>query len=555
MGIELNAVNHGFLLAFFSGTCIMRAIGGRNCKNCIKIPFSSALQQAMSVKNTLFLRPFSGQPWHAMWAQYLVAVVSVALITVLAQALNALLPHTSLLLLFMTGVVIVSATTSLGPSILSGLLSFVSFNFFFTEPYHTLDVYHRTDLATLILFLLVTIITGNLASRMRNALSASAIALDKLDNLYAFSQKMSSAASEESVLNILESTLSDFIRQPVLLISRQDDKYHIHAAQFADKQPTTTVLEQAWQSSMAHSLSVDRQWRFFPVTVDKQTQVLVATWRIDDKERIETCQALCQLAALALQRTRLVADLQHSKVVSETEQLRSALLSSVSHDLRTPLASVIGAASSLVELGDQLALDKQRALLNSILNESERLDRHIQNLLDMTRFGQGKVALKRDWVDIRDIISGALARLDDSLHDIDISVSIEPAEPIISLHGLLIEQALVNVVDNALRFSPEHGRIQIRVKQGLETIVIEVADQGPGIADKDKIRIFDMFYSLHQGDQHHRAGAGLGLAIAQGMIGAHGGSIEALDDIKLGGALIRMTLPWTPHLDAVADET
>lgn len=474
---------------------------------------------------------------------YLFALLAVIATLLLAQWLNQYIPHTSLLLLFMTSVVVVSALTSLGPSVFSGLLSFLSFNFLFTEPYFTLDISHRTDVTTLMLFMLVTTVTGRLAGRMRSTLSAYERALEKLDNLYLFSQKMSSATTQQAVISLLQTAIETNTAQKVQLISKDDASEDIFYCATECLLPIDK-LSHIWQNKAISELA---DWIVFPVLRHKETLALLVTQRFKDTETVETCQTLCSQADIALQRIQLVADLQQTKVTFETEQLRSALLSSVSHDLRTPLASVIGSASSLIELNDKLAPEKQQSLLENILNESERLDRHIQNLLDMTRFGQGKVKLKRDWVDIRDIISGALSRLSDVLHKVSIEVSVEVADPIIHVHGLLIEQALVNVIDNAAYYSPEQGRIQIRVKQLPGKLVIEVADEGSGIADAEKAKVFDMFYSLNQGDQHQRSGAGLGLAIAQGMVGAHGGQISALDDPLLHGALITIQLPWVPH--------
>lgn len=478
--------------------------------------------------------------------QYLIAILAVVLVTLLATQLNLYLPHTSLLLLFMTGVVMVSSQTSLGPSILSSFLSFLSFNFFFTEPYYTLDVSHRSDVATLILFLLVTIITGNLASRMRLAISRYDATLNDLNHFYSFSQQMTSALSKEGVLALLQKNIQSFTDKPVSVICRNKNGEYEPIPSHGVV-PDKQILDSLWRAE-TNALSASESsagWTFFRSVFNGEVMAVV-TIRGEGKDNFtESCQTLSDLAALALQRIKLIRDLEQARLASETEQLRSALLSSVSHDLRTPLASVIGSASTLVELHAQIDEEKQQTLLKSILNESERLDRHIQNLLDMTRFGQGKVSLKRDWVDIQDIISSILLRLDDVLGECQVSVNILVATPVIRIHGLLIEQALLNVIDNAARFSPENGRISITVSQHSDDMVIDVSDDGPGIADKEKNRIFDMFYSLNQGDQHHRSGAGLGLAIAQGMVGAHGGKIEALDAQDTKGALIRMTLPWT----------
>lgn len=478
-----------------------------------------------------------------LFGQNLIALAVVGLITLLASALNAYLPYTSLLLLFMTGVVMVSSQTSLGPSILCSVLSFLSFNFFFTEPYYTLDVIHRSDIAALFLFLLVSIMTGNLASKMRQAISRYDTALSDLHHFYEFSQKMTSALNKEGVLALLQKNVQSLNDAPVSVICRNRQNEY-EAIPSHGGLPDKALLDSLWNKGMPYPVDLAAGWTFIEATFNKEVMAVIAIKGRAEAGLINSAQTLADLAALALQRIKLFQDLEQAKLTSETEQLRSALLSSVSHDLRTPLASVIGSASTLLDLHDQIDQEKQQTLLSNILHESERLDRHIQNLLDMTRFGQGKVSLKRDWVDMQDIISSVLSRLSDVLKNCQVSVHIAETSPIISVHGLLIEQALLNIIDNAARFNSDDGRISISLYTDPENMIIDVEDEGPGIANDEKKRIFDMFYSLNQGDQHQRAGAGLGLAIAQGMVGAHGGQIEALDRDSGKGALMRVTLPW-----------
>jgi two-component system sensor histidine kinase KdpD len=231
--------------------------------------------------------------------------------------------------------------------------------------------------------------------------------------------------------------------------------------------------------------------------------------------------------------------------VSETEQLRSALLSSVSHDLRTPLASIIGSATSLLEYGPSFSEENRQELLATIADEARRLDRHIQNLLDMTRLGQGSLSVRRDWVDLHDVVSSALGRLRDLLRDVRVEIAIDPAVPLLWVHGALLEQALVNLLDNAIRFSPAGGRILVRAGLAPEGVELEVHDQGPGVPEAEREKIFDMFYTVRQGDRGQGQGTGLGLAICRGMIGAHGGSVTAHAGQGGVGTCMRIGLPLT----------
>jgi K+-sensing histidine kinase KdpD len=238
-----------------------------------------------------------------------------------------------------------------------------------------------------------------------------------------------------------------------------------------------------------------------------------------------------QLVELERARERLEA----TRAEADTEKLRTALLSSVSHDLRTPLSAVIGAASTLSEYGESMPAADRRALVESIRGEGERLDRYIQNLLDMTRLGSGPLALHRDWVGLDEIVAATLARIARSAGRSAVEVDLEPALPPLHVHAALIEQALFNVLDNALRHSPEGTRVRLAARRDGARLVLDVDDRGPGIPAPDRERIFEPFTGGGRG-------SGLGLTIVRGMIRAHGGTVEALD-APGGGARLRLTLP------------
>ena len=224
----------------------------------------------------------------------------------------------------------------------------------------------------------------------------------------------------------------------------------------------------------------------------------------------------------------------------ETERLRSALLSSVSHDLRSPLSSMIGAAGTLIDYEDKLPAAERRELLEAILGEGQRLDRYIQNLLDMTRLGHGTLKLNRDWVDVAEIVAAAVTRLRKLFPAMRVDTDLPRDTVLLYVHPALIEQALFNILENAARFSPPEQPVTVAARVEGERLLLEVGDRGPGIPEEERARIFDMFYSVSRGDRAAQ-GTGLGLAICRGMIGAHGGSVEALPR-EGGGTTIRITL-------------
>ena len=246
--------------------------------------------------------------------------------------------------------------------------------------------------------------------------------------------------------------------------------------------------------------------------------------------------------ASAMARAQITGNLEQARVAEETERLRSALLSSVSHDLRTPLASMIGSATALRDLGRDLSEADRRELLESITGEGERLNRYIQNLLDMTRLGHGTLKIERDWIGLDDILNPALARTRDMLKGIHVARRMAADLPLLYVHPALIEQVLVNVIENAARFSPEGGEIQIEADVDGEGLRIRISDQGPGIPEDQRRKVFDMFFT-GGGSDSGRRGGGLGLAICAGMIGAHMGRIEALSGPENRGTTIEIHLP------------
>ena len=246
--------------------------------------------------------------------------------------------------------------------------------------------------------------------------------------------------------------------------------------------------------------------------------------------------------AQTVARVQLSLQLENSRVVAETEKLRSALLSSVSHDLRSPLAAMIGSADTLKYYGEQMPESDRHELLDTIHIEGERLDRYIQNLLDMTRLGHQGLTLSRAWIGVDELIGSATQRLKRYQPEVKIEVALAEELPQLYVHPALIEQAIFNVLENAAKFSPENVPIEVKIQQEEQFLQIDIIDQGIGIPEDEREQIFDMFYTMQRGDRG-KTGTGLGLAIVKAIIGAHMGSIEAFAGTDGQGTLIRIRLP------------
>lgn len=289
------------------------------------------------------------------------------------------------------------------------------------------------------------------------------------------------------------------------------------------------------------------KWLFTPLQSPHGVVGLLAvasdTDSLQRPDQIRMLHAFCDLAALAIERANLAIDIEESRIESEAEKLRTALLSSISHDLRTPLSSIIGSVTSLNDIPEGLT-DKDRSeLIQNILQEANRLNRFVQNLLDMTRLGHGGLELKREWCgDVRDILGRATTRLKNELRDLKVEYRINDDVSNLYIDPVLFEQIVVNILENAAKYSESGMRIAISLEKGKDQVLLKIADQGPGIPKADREKIFDMFYRVRDGDTKI-AGTGLGLAICRGLVEAHGGTIHAESDFRGKGTVIVISLP------------
>ena len=451
-------------------------------------------------------------------------------------------------MVFIVAVVLVATRTRMAAAVVAALLSFLAYNFFFIDPRFTFNIGASQGVTTVFLFLLAALVAGRLASRLRMQVLALRAANAHATALQTLGRQLTSAADLGQVLSAGRDALAAAMDAEAWL--RWDGQVassngvllegkDLAAADWAQRHAQATGR---FTDTLAGSA-----WWFLPLR-DARGVMGVAGVRFTRElprlafEQRRLAEAMADDIAQAALRTRLVADLEDARITGETERLRSALLSSVSHDLRSPLASMIGSASSLASYADAIDADDRKALLETIQREGERLDRYIQNLLDMTRLGHSGLTLNRDWINVDELVGSAVGRLQRYQPDVRLQTRIEADLPPIWVHPALVEQAVFNVLENAAKFSPPGEPIEVDARLTEGHLRIDVRDRGPGIPEQERSRIFDMFYSVERGDRG-RQGTGLGLTICQGMIGAHGGSVEALPGADGRGTTIRITLP------------
>nr|WP_314481353.1 sensor histidine kinase KdpD [uncultured Pseudomonas sp.] len=496
------------------------------------------------------------------WRHYLLAFAATGLAAGLAWAVASVLALPNISLVFLAAVLLVAVRTSLGPALACALLSFLTYDFLFIPPNFSLSIQREEDVLTLVFFLLMAALTGNLAARQRSQLQALRETQAQTSQLLDLSRRLTGATDRQAVLDAAYQHLGGRHGVEVCIMQR-DAQGQLCAASGDHVHLTETeraAAQWAWQHDQAAGRSSDTlpdgRWWWWPLTVDSQPLALMGVCQRSGQAlsgpHRRLLRALAQPLAQALARAQLSEQLEAARLHGETEQLRSALLASVSHDLRTPLTSMRGSIDSLLALGKAIPEADRRELLEGTRDEAERLDRYIQNLLDMTRLGHGSLKLARDWVAPADIVGSALHRLRAVLAPLRVDIKVPASLPLLFVHAALIEQALVNVLENAARFSPTQGRLRIEVAVHEQQLHIAVSDEGPGIVPADRDKIFDMFYTAARGDRGGQ-GTGLGLAICQGMIGAHGGQIRVGEGIDGLGTCITLCLPLPIQPDTGSD--
>lgn len=486
--------------------------------------------------------------------EYLYATIATLAATGLSFVADRYLSVANLALVFLTAVVAVAVRTRMAVAVYTATLCFLSYNFFFAPPRYTLEIANFDDVLAVVLFFVAALICSRLATRLASQVESLRAAHAHARALLALGQRLAASADAAGVRAVGAAALAQALGCEAALLARVPGQpLHVAATAPHDVPLSAQDLAAAeWCEKHAaqagrytDTLNAAPYWMLPLGGEDNPLGVAALRFakELNDPgtEQRSLALAMVQDIGQALERARLADELEGARVQGETERLRNALLSSVSHDLRSPLASMIGSAGTLASYGDQLPAEERRELLEAILGEGQRLDRYIQNLLDMTRLGHGTLKLNRDWTDAAEIVAAAVARLRKLFPELRVETELPRDTVLLYVHPALIEQALFNILENAARFSPPGEPVRIHAFVSGEHLLIDVSDRGPGIPEDERVRIFDMFYSVSRGDRATQ-GTGLGLAICRGMIGAHGGSVAALPGDG-GGTTIRITLP------------
>src|SRR5437879_4145601 len=484
------------------------------------------------------------------WAPYGWAMAVVALASGAAWLTLPFFELANLVMVYLLGIVVVATRYGRGPSLVASILSVAALDFFFVPPVFTFAVSDVRYLFTFVVMLVVGLVTSGLAARIRLQAAAARHREQRTAALYAMSRELASTRGLDELLTIAMRHISEVFRSQIVVLLPGTVGESLVAwgnGQFAldsnELGVAKWVHEHHQPAGLGTSTLPGAAALYLPLQAPRGP-VGVLGIRPADRHALDSPDQLHQLetfanqTALAIERAHLADEAQQAQVRIETERLRNSLLSSVSHDLRTPLATITGAATTMLENGTTIDARTRQELLESVREEADRLNRLVQNLLEMTRLESGALQLRKEWHPLEEVIGSALSRLGKELADRRVETHVPPDLPLVPIDDVLIEQVLVNLLDNAVKYTPSSSPIRILATSTGEAVTVEVADHGPGLPRGEEDKVFEKFYRGRPGGR----GAGLGLAISLGIVTAHGGHIWA-QNLPEGGVAFLFTLP------------
>jgi two-component system sensor histidine kinase KdpD len=459
----------------------------------------------------------------------------------------------NLVMVYLVGVVAISLWFGRGPSIVASCLSVLAFDFFFIPPQLSFAVSDTGFLFTFAVMLATGLVISTLTSRARAQAEAARQRERRIAALYALSRVLTATQEINEIVNAVSRQSGDaFDAQVALLLPDAEKRVEVQGVAFGgfrldekERGVAQWVFDHGRKAGFGTDTLPGAGALYLPLVVASGTVGVLAVRptqlsRLLEPDQVHLMEAFAGQTAVALERANLAAEAERVRVLVESERLRNSLLSAVSHDLRTPLTAIAGASSTLIEGGQRIDAATRRELSESIYEEAESLNHLVGNLLDMTRLEAGAVTVQKEWQSVEELVGAVLNRLARKLADRPVSTQLPGDLPLIYVDALLIQQVLLNLLENAEKYSPQHAPIEISAASSAGTVTIEVGDRGPGLPAGDEKRIFEKFYRSPAA--RSRSGVGLGLTICRGIVELHGGKIWARNRDG-GGAVFGFSLP------------
>jgi len=481
----------------------------------------------------------------------------VALACGLGLVVDAWIHPPNISMVFLAAVLYSAIRHGLRPSLFASLLSTLLYNVLFLEPRYSLTIDDPSNVVALVFLLIVAILTSDLTGRLKREAAAAKVHAEANAALYEFSGKIAGIGRLDDLVWAAAHQLATMLEAQVVILLPAADKLRIACGYPPEDRLSAADHEsatQAWIEGRATGIDTafadGVRWLFVPMKSDRGPvgAIGLSRSRGDDAGPVfspadrRLIDALADQTAVAIERIELAREMETARLAAETERLRVALLGAISHDFRTPLASIIGSASSLRSLWDRFDAETRTALLDTIREESERLNRFVGNVLEMTKLEAGRLTVNLGPTDLADVISTTMAEMARGMVQHKVELAAPPDLPLANLDPLLCRQIFVNLLDNAAKFAPAESKICVRLRADGDKIVVDIVDEGPGIPAEHLGGIFDRFFRVGSGDRR-RAGTGLGLAICRGFVEAMGGTIAARNRVDRPGAVFTVTFP------------
>nr|WP_312164843.1 sensor histidine kinase KdpD [Brevundimonas diminuta] len=487
------------------------------------------------------------------WRGYAVGVACVIAATGLALLLDRTFERVDLGVIYLTAVLAAGALYGLRPALAAATVAFLTYNFLFLQPKFSFAIGSPTDVLTLIVFWGVALTTGALAGRVREQARAAQRRASAVSALLAASQRLTGIGDRGEAARILaEQTAAAAGAGAVVLLPVENELTLTAGAPGKPELDAEAMAAARWAwekgEPAGHGTGTlpQARWTFRPLqgVRDRAGVAGIEAAALSpgsDEEKLAL--ALLDQGAVAVERADLAGQAVETETLRRTDRFRGALMNSVSHDLRTPLSTVLGASTTLIDLGDKLKPAVRADLLLSIREEAERLSRYVGDLLDMTRLEGGGLNIRSDWVDVRDVLNAAGKRVARRLGERKLVRDFPAQLSLVMVDQGLLEQALVNILENAIAYSPDGSTVELAAYEDRGAVVISIEDEGKGIPTAELERVFDKFRRMEEPSDRTK-GAGLGLAIAKGFVEAMNGRIAAASPIQDGkGTRILISLP------------
>lgn len=508
-------------------------------------------------RSRLYLGLASEEPRALFWwrAGYAWAVAATAICTAVAWFMLGHFGLSNLIMVYLLGVVAVATRYGRGPSVLSSFLSVVLFDFFFVPPRFSFAVSDTQYLVTFAVMLVVALVISSMTASMRHQARVAGHRERRMASLYAMSRELAATRGLGNVVRIAVRHVAEvFEVQAVVLLPDQAGRI-VYPAEHGSAQSChgsdLSVAQWVYDHGQMAGHGTDTlpggEMVYLPLKAASAMIGVLAILplnpaRLALPEQQRLLETFGSQIALALERVRLSAEAHSAQLEIEAEQLRNSLLSAISHDLRTPLAAIVGASSSLVQDQDKLGDHARRELGMTIYDEAVRMAGLANNLLDMARLEAGAVVLNRQWQPLEEVVGAALAGMGTRLAGHPVSVTLPRDLPLVEIDSLLIERVFANLLENAAKYTPPGTPIGISAATAAGELVVTVSDRGHGIPAGEEQRIFEKFHRV--AGEGNQGGAGLGLTICRAIVQAHGGRIWA-ENLPSGGAAFRFALPLT----------